>query len=128
LKIALPPDYAASLPLVWETGGRIPRDADRHVFGFKLKGDFSLPAVLDIPVRNFLIGNGLVERGEPWPHGHRSHGVEGVLECYGDLLGTSEPTAIAEFLLAVVNGKVRGTGRVRAAADGSSESAMERPS
>src|SRR5690606_30611848 len=74
----------------------------------QLKGDFSLPTILDIPLRNFLIGNGLVEQGEPWPHGDRSHGVLGVLEFYGDLLGTSEPMAIAEFLLAVVKGTVRG--------------------
>ena len=32
LEIALPPDYPFSLPAVWETGGRIPREADRHVF------------------------------------------------------------------------------------------------
>lgn len=122
LEIALPPDYPASLPLVWETGERIPREADRHVFEdvgclclgvplelwMQLNGDFSLPKILDIPLRNFLIGNGLVEQGEPWPHGDRSHGVEGVLEFYGDLLGTYEPRAIAKFLLAVVKGTVRG--------------------
>lgn len=122
LEIALPIDYPASLPRVWETGGRIPREPDRHVFQepgclclgvplalwMQLKGDFSLPTVLDIPVRNFLIGNSLVERGEPWPHGDRSHGVDGVLEFYGDLLGTSDPMAIARFLLALVKEKVRG--------------------
>jgi hypothetical protein len=72
------------------------------------QGDFFLTTVVDIPVRNFLIGNSLVEKGEPWPHGDRSHGVQGVLEFYGDLLGTAEPTAIARFLLAIVNRKVRG--------------------
>lgn len=122
LEIALPIDYPASLPRVWETGGRIPREPDRHVFPepgclclglplalwMQLKGDFSLPTVLEIPVRNFLIGNSLVERGEPWPHGDRSHGVDGVLEFYGDLLGTSNQMAIARFLLALVKEKVRG--------------------
>lgn len=122
LEIALRPDYPTSLPLVWETGGRIPREADRHVFPdagclclgvplalwMQLKGDFSLPTILDIPVRNFLIGNGLVEKGEPWPHGDRSHGVEGILEFYGDLLGTSDSIAIARFLLSLVKEKVRG--------------------
>lgn len=122
LEIALPADYPASLPLVWETGGRIPREMDRHVFPdsgclclgvplalwIQLKGDFSLQTVLDIPVRNYLIGNSLVERGEPWPHGDRSHGVAGVLEFYGDLLGNSDPMTIANFLLSIVKGKVRG--------------------
>lgn len=122
LEIALPSDYPASLPRVWEIGGRIPRDPDRHVFSdvgclclgvplalwMQLKGDFSLSTILDIPVRNFLIGNSLVERGEPWPHGDRSHGADGVLEFYGDLLGTSDPMTIAKFLLSLVNEKVRG--------------------
>jgi hypothetical protein len=122
LEIALPPDYPGSLPLVWEIGGRIPREADRHVFTdvgclclgvplalwIQLKGDFSLPKILDIPIRNFLIGNALVEEGEPWPHGDRSHGGQGVLEYCGDLMGTSEPVAIAKFLLSVVKGTVRG--------------------
>ncbi|MBA4233756.1 MAG: hypothetical protein C0465_24580 [Ralstonia sp.] len=122
LEIALPPDYPASLPDVWETGSRIPREMDRHVFPksgclclgiplalwIQLKGDFSLQTILDIPVRNYLIGNSLVERDEPWPHGDRSHGVAGVLEFYGDLLGTSEPMTIANFLLSIVKGKVRG--------------------
>lgn len=122
LEIALPADYPASLPRVWETGGRIPREMDRHVFPdpgclclgvpvalwIQLKGDFSLQTILDIPVRNYLIGNSLVERGEAWPHGDRSHGVAGVLEFYGDLLGTSNPIAIARFLGAILLGKVRG--------------------
>lgn len=122
LQIVLPSDYPASLPLVWETGGRIPREADRHVFPdpgclclgvplalwIQLKGDFSLPTILDIPVRNYLIGNSLVERGEPWPHGDHSHGVDGILEFYRDLLGTSDPMKLAKFLLDVVKGKVRG--------------------
>lgn len=122
LEIALPPDYPFSLPAVWETGGRIPREADRHVFPapgclclgvplalwMALRGDFCINNVLDIPVRNFLIGNSLVEQGEPWPHGDRSHGVAGVLESYSDLLGTSEPLTVGKFLLAIVQEKVCG--------------------
>jgi hypothetical protein len=64
--------------------------------------------VLDIPVRNFLIGNTLVEQGEKWPHGERSHGADGILEHFGELIGTSQPITVAKLLLDLVNEKVRG--------------------
>ncbi|MFX8778197.1 hypothetical protein ABTM50_20220, partial [Acinetobacter baumannii] len=82
IDIVLDDDHPARPPRVWETGGRIPRTPDRHVFvdgalclgtplalWIALQGDFSLSRVLDGPVRNFLIGNSLVEQGEAWPHG-----------------------------------------------------------
>jgi hypothetical protein len=69
--------YPRSLPTVWETIERIPRELDRHVvpktgalclgvpvaLWIDLKGNFSIERVLDEPVRNFLIGNGLIEEG-----------------------------------------------------------------
>jgi hypothetical protein len=62
----------------------------------------------DEPVRNFLIGNGLIEEGEPWPHGDRSHGAKGILEFYAEFLSTTDPMKVAKFLLDLVQGKVRG--------------------
>lgn len=119
LEIALPEDYPASLPRVWETTGRIERDADRHAFTdgalclgtplslwIDLQGDFSIERVLDIPIRNFLIGNGLVEVGEPWPHNERSHGAKGLLEHLQELIGTRQPVMAATFLQAMAEGKV----------------------
>lgn len=122
LSIELPEDYPRSLPVVWETANRIPRELDRHVITstgqlcigvpielwIQLCGDFSIEQVLDIPVRNFLIGNSLVERGEPWPHGDHAHGAAGVLEFYADLLGTTDPMLVVKLLLDVLHGKVRG--------------------
>ncbi len=121
LKIALPANYPKSLPKVWETEERIPREIDRHVFpdgslclGVLLQlwidmgGDFSIKSVLDIPVRNFLVGNSLVEIGQDWPHGDRSHGVAGVLEYFGELIGTTDEMAVAKFLLDVAHGKIKG--------------------
>lgn len=121
IELVLPDDYPASPPRVWETAERIPRDPDRHVYvdgalclatplalWIELDGRFTIDRVLDIPVRNFLIGNGLVEQGEPWPHGDRSHGAEGILEHFGELIGTSEPMTVARLLLDLVNEKVRG--------------------
>lgn len=119
IEIVLPDDYPAHSPRVWELGGRIPRKADRHTFldgalclgtplalRIALGGDFRLERVLDIPVRNFLIGNSLVEQGEPWPHDEFSHGAEGMLEHLNELLGTERPVMAATFLQAMVEGGV----------------------
>jgi hypothetical protein len=122
VEIAVPANYPCSLPDVWETGGRIPREIDRHVFPasgalclgvplalwIAMKGDFSVDRVLDGPVRSFLIGNSLVEEGAPWPHGDRSHGAAGILEHFGELVGTADPTVVGSLLVDLLKHKVRG--------------------
>jgi hypothetical protein len=78
LDIALPVNYPHGMPSVWETGGRIPREIDRHIFGdgslclgaplalwIQLKGEYCIERVIDGPLRSFLIGNSLVEEGQP---------------------------------------------------------------
>lgn len=121
LDIRLPKDYPASLATVYETGGRIPREMDRHVYPsgalclgvteelwLTLKGDFSLGTLLDIPIRNFLIGNGHIEEGLPWPAGDRSHGAKGVLEFYQEYLGIHDERKLVRFLYAILLDKHRG--------------------
>jgi hypothetical protein len=119
IEVILPDDYPLRPPRVWETAGRIPHNAERHTFldgalcigtplalWIVLAGNFTLDRVLDIPVRNFLIGNSLVEQGEPWPHDEFSHGAEGMLEHLSELIGTVRPVMAATFLLAMADGGV----------------------
>lgn len=122
LEIALPADYPRSLPEVWETGGRIPREIDRHVFPangalclgvplalwIAMKCDFSVDHMLNGPIRSFLIGNSLVEEGEPWPHGDRSHGAAGILQHFGELVGTADPMVVGTLVIDLLDRKVRG--------------------
>lgn len=122
LEIALPANYPRSLPDVWETGGRIPREIDRHVFPasgalclgvplalwIAMKGDFSVDRMLDYPIRGFLVGNSLVEQGEPWPHGDRSHGAAGILEHFREFVGTADPMMVGSLLVNLLEHKVRG--------------------
>jgi len=121
LEIILPHDYPHSLPQVREVAGRIPRTQDRHVnpegtlclgvpeqVWIELDGDCSVPKILDGPIRNFLIGNGLFEVGEPWPFGERPHGGAGVLEFYKEQLGTDDPAKVFNFIRALAKGSVRG--------------------
>jgi hypothetical protein len=112
IEIEFPPDYPKSLPRVRETAGRIPRVLDRHVIPSTgtaclfVEEDW-LVAVgrepdffefLDGPVRNFFIGQSLVEAGEPWPFGARSHGKKGVMEVYAEWFGTEDEATIRRFL------------------------------
>jgi hypothetical protein len=109
------------MPSVWETDGRIPREIDRHVFAdgslclgpplalwMPLEGDYSIEPVINGPLRSFLIGNSLVEEGEPWPYGDRPHGAAGLLQHLGELIGTNDPKTVGRFLIDVGKRKVRG--------------------
>jgi hypothetical protein len=119
--IKLPEHYPHGLPEVFETQGRIPRVLDRHVFPsgalclgvreelwLALGGNFSIESLLEGPIRGFFIGNSLVEEGEQWPDGDRSHGVPGILEFYAGYLGEKDPFALVDFLRAPIKEKVRG--------------------
>lgn len=121
LEIRLPKDYPASLAAVFETGGRIPREMDRHVYPsgalclgvteelwLTLNGDFSIGTLLDIPIRNFLIGNCHIEEGLEWPSGDRSHGSTGVLEFYREYLRIQDESKLVRFLCAILLDKHRG--------------------
>lgn len=122
LELRLPDNYPISLPMVWETAERIPREMDRHVhptsgalclgvneeLWIAMNGDFSVDRVLDIPVRNFLIGNSLVEQGQDWPTGDRSHGLRGIMEFYETLVGIKGERALFLFLRSFLLKKLKG--------------------
>lgn len=112
IEIVFPPDYPKSLPRVRETGGRVPLVLDRHVIPSTgtaclfVEEDWLAEAgrepdffeFLDGPVRNFFIGQSLVEAGHPWPFGARSHGKKGVMEVYAEWFGTDDEPAIRRYL------------------------------
>jgi hypothetical protein len=110
IEIQFPEDYASSPPILREIGGRIPWNADRHV---DVTGDAcpmvpeewllqpdcdSIGSFLSGPVRNFFIGQSLVEQGKPWPFGERGHGIPGLYQAYGELIGNSDPATIQRYL------------------------------
>jgi len=113
VEIALPAEFPHALPIVWETGGRIPRVPERHIntadgsacvvlpdafWMSQDRAEVSLLEFLRGPVHNFFLGQALVETGQPWPFGEWAHGASGVREHYAALLGTSAPEAPAQLL------------------------------
>lgn len=93
--------FPSSRPTIRETGGRIPIEIERHVFadgsfclfhpayywlhGFQRK---PLSALLDGPVRSFLLYQLCIEHGQPWPHGELMHGLDGELQFFDELFET----------------------------------------
>lgn len=111
IEIEIPPEFPDSIPILREVSGRIPWHEDRHVNQrngeacpivpeeWLLRPDHgSILAFLDGPVRNFFLGQILVEAGQPWPFGERTHGVRGLLEAYGEMVGSADRDTILRYL------------------------------
>lgn len=112
------PDGIRKPPLIREIGGRIPRTVDRHVFSngaictevpelTLLRGAYSLRSYLDGPVRNYFIGQSLVEQGKRWPFGEWSHGKSGLLEAYSTILGVPDERRIRKYLECLSHRKIK---------------------
>ena len=122
IEVELPRDHPKSLPIVRETGGRIPRTPDRHmnpVDGTACvlllderwrvwPNGSTLLQFLDGPVHNFFLGQSLVELGDRWPFGQWSHGAEGIREFYTDVLGTVDIRVITGYLDCLGKKKIKG--------------------
>ncbi len=121
IEMLVAPLAGNELPEVRETGGRIPRIADRHVnadgtacitlpesYFLRNPGPFDLLKFLSGPVRDYFIGQALVERGDDWPHQEWPHGIDGLLLFYEELLGTDNLVRIREYLRHLARAELRG--------------------
>jgi hypothetical protein len=110
VEIHIPADFPQDIPVVYVKGHRVPHDVDWHTFKagnlcvivpeewFLNPNAESLIAYLDGPLRNFFIGHSLAELGQPRPMGERSHNAQGLLESYGEIVGSTEPKTIIRYL------------------------------
>jgi hypothetical protein len=121
IEIELPPNFPRQLPIVKEVGRRIPIIADRHM---RLDGSaclfveedwwlshpdgYSLLEFLDGPVRAFFVGQSMFDLGMEWPFGERSHGIEGILECYAELTGAPNLVVAEDYLRLLAQEKFKG--------------------
>ncbi|CAO4147736.1 hypothetical protein LPLAFNJD_LOCUS2519 [Methylorubrum aminovorans] len=122
VRIAVPDGFPWNEPVVWETGERIPRIADRHVFpkdGNCCLGvweewlltapERTFAALLTGVMHDYFVSQSYFESTGEWPFGERSHGNAGVLESYSDLLGVPRDTStVHRYLRLLSMTRVRG--------------------
>ena len=115
VSITLPPAYPEDLPVVRETGGRIPARLDNHVLSSDGTACVLLPEsryrwfpvgapfvdYLDGPLRGFLAAQSYRARGGSWVHGEWEHGALAAVRFYKELLGSDDDVVGWRALIAL---------------------------
>jgi hypothetical protein len=120
--LSLPQDYPKSPPTVQETGGRIPKDIDYHVF--PRTGNLCLGAPLDVRLKfqenpfllhfvnkqviSFLFAFSHKECYGKDPFDDLPHGGKGILEYYTQLFNVTSNISAVELLKILAENNYRG--------------------
>jgi hypothetical protein len=107
VEVVIKAGFPAEEPVVFETGGRIPREIDRHIFprtgaccvgvwGEWLFGpnELTIKIFLAVIMHDYFVSQTYFDLKGVWPFGERSHGLAGVIESYADLLGVQNNVAV----------------------------------
>ena len=124
VEVSLPADSPRHLPQVREINGRIPHEADRHIFTdtktacvvlpdafwYEFPEGLSLLEFLNGPLRSYLANQSLIEQGhdDVWADGEWGHGAAGIYEFYRGILVTDDPVQLADFLRLVKLETIKG--------------------
>lgn len=121
IKISVPREFPKRVPGVRELAGRVPlKNPDWHTYDngcscLQVPEEWlinphhdSLIAFLDGPVRNYFIAHALAEEGLGRPLGERPHGVAGLWEAYGEMVGSTVPATIRGYLQCLAGDRLRG--------------------
>lgn len=107
-RIAVSSSFPWDYPKVFETSGRIIRDADHHCMpgGYAcltswpvwlaMSDDVSFSAVFNGPIKDWFLSQSIFERTGEWRYGEFSHGVYGQLEALCMFLQIDCPRAIVQ--------------------------------
>jgi hypothetical protein len=117
VQISIPEGYPTCVPIVYETGGKIPKKMDRHIN--PATGDACLFVederweiwpigssfinFLKIPLHNFFLYQAYYEVMGHFPLGERSHGVIGKIEYFSEKLQLDSEDNILDILRAGEN-------------------------
>lgn len=106
-RIEIDSRYPRIEPVVFETGDRIPRHIDRHVYpsnGACCTGvwehwlasapDLSIRGFLVGPVHEFFLSQWWFERNGKWRFGDWSHGAPGLIVAYAETMGVSSDARV----------------------------------
>lgn len=110
IEIRVTADFPKTEPRVFETGRRIPRDIDRHMFSngrccvtvweawLATAPHVSFAAFLTGSLHEFFLSQFWYEVNGEWPFGEWSHGVEGLEEAYAGALGIPHDGRLRAYL------------------------------
>lgn len=118
IRMGVPADFPFSAPIVFETGGRVPRIADRHVFEdgencclgvweewLITSADHSFSGFMQGVLQDYFISQSWYEANSEWPFGQRSHGKLGILEAYCSVLEVDLSAQLALSYLRLLSHK-----------------------
>lgn len=122
VRVGVPAGFPCEEPIVFETGDRIPKDIDRHVFPkggncclgvweewLLTTADHTFESFLTGAMHDYFVSQTYFEAKSEWPFGQRPHGYAGVLESYADLLGVeADATSVIEHLRLLSMNEVKG--------------------
>ena len=124
VRIEIPCDFPKSVPLVWETGHRIPKDSsgNRHfnpadgtacLFVPEERYRFfpetgNIREFIENAVRPFFKSQTYYEKKGDWPFGQLPHGHLGRLDFWADELGIDNNKSILKFLEYVIKKEIKG--------------------
>jgi hypothetical protein len=114
IECAFPRDPASEdTPSVIEVGGRIPREAERHIFTntgaccielpveYLRRGKQGLSDYVNGPLRSYFIAQSHFECTGMWPHGELAHGACGIQQFCDRAFGTTNLALVRAALKAV---------------------------
>lgn len=118
IRIEVPPTYPRDLPVLFETGGRIPTIHDRHINSARgdaclyvpeewkaNHADQTFKTWLEVPVRHFLLGQLYYEQHGHFSHGERAHYAVGMIDAYAELLGVERSEKKMQYWLRILSAK-----------------------
>jgi hypothetical protein len=121
VEIEFPPKYPKGLPLVFETGGRIPRTIDRHInpsgdacmyfpleLAEVLPEQASLTDFLNGPVKSFFVSQSYFEVTGKWLFGEWPHKEDAIYEFYAPILRTTDKATISRFFQVISKKEIKG--------------------
>jgi len=120
-EIEIPNNFPDEIPIVRETGGKIPKIADRHFYPsgnaclfmpeerylFLPKG-MTIIEFIEGPIKSFFIGQISYAETGKWIFGERPHGIPGVMDYYGKILSTTDKLTVTRFLVYLNKKRVKG--------------------
>jgi hypothetical protein len=122
VKVAVSAGFPLQEPVVLETGGRIPKIAERHVYpndGNCCLGvweewlltapDHTFETFLTGVLHDYLVSQTYFEARGEWPFGQRSHGYAGILESFAELMDVeNDATVVIEHLRLLSMNELKG--------------------